>query len=130
MLVFEVAFRVMGARLDPEEVSKLLGTQPTEAHKKGDARPTSSRTALAPYDEGLWCLSIAKSNDLQYAIHELTAKLTPRMASLEKLKQLGFRLDIMVGVFGAKGNAGFSLASEDQTALEKLHLPLEFDVYV
>lgn len=129
MVSFEVTFRAMGESLEPSDISKCLGIQPTEAHKNGDPRPFSPRSSLAPYDEGLWCLSINKSSDLHQSIRNLIAVLTPRMAAIEKLKQQGYRLDILVGVFGAKGNVGFSLASEDQLALAKLHLPLEFDVY-
>ncbi len=46
MVAYELSFRVMGANLDPDSISKLIAIKPTEAHKKG--RPETAVVAGRP----------------------------------------------------------------------------------
>lgn len=73
----------MGASLDPDSISRLTAIEPTEAHKKGEQRMQPSRNVLSPYDEGLWCLSIKKSNDLKGSINNLLATFREGVSELE-----------------------------------------------
>ena len=50
----QVALRVFGESLEPDEVSALLGTQPSEAHRKGDPMARSGDVSAVPVPAAVW----------------------------------------------------------------------------
>ena len=51
-----VALCVYGTELDPSEVTKLLGVEPTHAHRRGDRKTLRS----PPWDKGAWIREVRR----------------------------------------------------------------------
>ncbi|MBI5624071.1 MAG: DUF4279 domain-containing protein [Elusimicrobia bacterium] len=121
----------MGAELDPDAVSRILKLQPSEAHRKGDARPASTARKYAPFNEGLWCLSSELSEDRTLAEHleALLGELAAHKKALAAIRKNGCRQDIFIGMFSGGGNQGFVLSLETLGRLHELGVEVNFDLY-
>ncbi|HEX6903867.1 MAG TPA: DUF4279 domain-containing protein [Thermoanaerobaculia bacterium] len=132
MTTFSLSFRVMGTDLDPDLVSQILGMEPSQSHKKGDPNIGKSGRRYSDFSEGLWALSLQskEANNLEERLSTIVELLRDREKELKSLRELGYRMDIFVGVFGeSTGNLGFSIDSNLLSALGKLGLTLDFDIY-
>jgi hypothetical protein len=127
---FVVSFRIMGAGVEPDAISKALDLRPTESHRKGDERRGREGRTYAPYSEGLWCMTVSvdDASGVDAPMKELLGRLVPHKEALAILRSL-HRADIFVGVFSRDGNSAFELSTENQALLNQLSLPLSFDVY-
>lgn len=70
----QVALRVFGETLEPDEVSALLGTAPSQAHRKGDAVGRSGEVSST----GSWILAseLSASRDIEEQVESVLEKLT------------------------------------------------------
>lgn len=126
-----VGFRVMGHDLEPEEVSRLLGLEPTESHKRGDARIGRSGRHYSDYSEGLWAWrpGVSETAPLSEHLLALLGVLEPKAATLKRLRKLGQRMDVFIGLFGPDSNFEFALSADLLERMGRLGIDLEFDVY-
>lgn len=126
-----VGFRVMGSDLEPSEVSRLLGLQATESHKRGDARIGQSGRRYSDYSEGLWAWQppVSETAPLAEHLNALVDVLGPKAALLQRLREWGLRMDIFVGLFGPDSRFGFVLSPELLHRLGDLGIAVDFDVY-
>lgn len=127
----KAAFRVMGPDLEPEVVSQLLGLEPTEAHRRGDPRVGKSGRRYSDFAEGLWGWrpDLAESEPLAEHLRALLDVMEPKAVRLQRLKEMGLRLDLFVGVFGSAGNFALILEQELLSRLGRLGADLVLDMY-
>jgi hypothetical protein len=128
---FAVSFRIMGRVLDPDALSRILRIEPSEAHRKGDARPASAGRDYAPFSEGLWCLNSELSEDrpLEEHLEALLTRIAVHKKDLAALKRKGCRQDIFIGSFANDANLGFTLSAETLSRLHELGIEVNFDLY-
>ncbi|KJS16094.1 MAG: hypothetical protein VR69_10865 [Peptococcaceae bacterium BRH_c4b] len=80
---FKVSFRISGDILEPSEISDIIGIEPSESHKKGDANIGLSKKGklihYAPHRTGLWIIKsgLEETNSLEEHILWLFEKLEP-----------------------------------------------------
>ena len=126
----KVSLRVFGDDLDPDEVSRLLGCEPSSETRKGDiiVGRVTGRQRVAPC--GSWLL--ASTEDESVETEEQVSKLLSRLSSdLDVWKELTqkYRVDLFCGLFLNEFNRGFSLSSGLLKELAERNLKIEFDIY-
>jgi len=91
-----LALRIFGDDLIPEEVSALLGCEPTHAYRKGQVRQTPSYIAKT----GSWLLEAADAEpgDLEAQIAEVLGRVTQDLHVWRQLVQK-FEVDLYCGAF-------------------------------
>lgn len=117
--------RIIGDDLDPYEVTRLLGIEPTAQACKGEP----SRSGH-PAQQGIWRLSATEQapGDLNAQIDELLAKVTSDPSVWAHLTQK-FRCDIFCGLFMQDGNEGEQLEPGTLAMLGSRGLQLGLDIY-
>ncbi len=121
-----VTLAVYGEELEPVEVSRLLGRDPSEAHRRGEVR----REGMQPYPRGAWMLQARGKDPL--GPQQLTERLLASVSdSPEVWRGLGERFDLQLrfGIFQACWNRGFDISNELLAHLSSLGLRLVFDIY-
>jgi hypothetical protein len=120
-----VALRIFGDDLVPEEVSALLGCQPTRSYRKGQVRAPN---VLAK--TGTWLLEVTDTEpgNIEAQVSEVLGQVT---ANLEVWRQLGqrFEVDIYCGAFMQTSNDGIELSSHALLRLGQRGIGLGLDVY-
>jgi len=124
----KVSVRVIGDALDPAEVTRILGVEPSFAARKGErARPGRLEVVQRT---GAWVLRAEQAAGwpLDEAIHALLAQL-PSDAALWRSLGERFRLDVFCGMFMGTDNQGLELRPETLQLLAARGLRLGLDVY-
>jgi hypothetical protein len=123
-----VSLRVFGDGLEPEEVSALLGREPTRSHRKGDPLPPERGAGVEP--TGVWILDSALSEKAEVEEHvevllgtvsndpDEWASLTDR-----------FSASILCSAFLDQYNEGFEISPRLSHALAERGLVIAFDIY-
>ena len=117
--------RIIGDDLDPDEVTRLLGAEPTAQSRKGEPNRSGY-----PAQRGIWRLNATEQvpGDLNTQIDELLAKVTPDLSVWADLT-LKFRCDIFCGLFIQDGNEGEQLEPRTLAMLGSRGLQLGLDIY-
>ena len=124
------SLRFFGDDLDPDELTRLLGCQPTKSERKGEeivGKVTGNkRTARS----GGWRLSAERREpgDFDAQISEIFDGLTNDMSIWQDLTSR-FRADVFCGLFMEEGNEGISLSNETLQRLAERGLTIDFDIY-
>jgi len=121
--------RVVGDDLDPDEVSQLLGAQPSRSERKGQALQTrSGHVRTAP--TGVWRLDApaTEPEDFDRQVATLLRALTPDLGTWQRLAAR-YRVDLFCGWFMRGGNEGVDVAPETLLALGSRHIKLGLDIY-
>jgi hypothetical protein len=123
-----VSLRLFGEALDPEEVTRLLGCQPTEARRKGDIIPDKRYHRVA--STGIWRLEGRLSHTTEIE-EQVTALLSAVTSDLQVWQRLGKELDmdIFCGVFLDDCNRGFVLSPRVMQMLGERGIEIGFDIY-
>jgi hypothetical protein len=121
----------MGKDLQPDYITELLKISPSYFHRRGDANVSPSGKHLGERSEGIWCLESTADPFLDIETHLLflIQQVEGKQHVFQLLKKENFRLDILIGVFGAEETLGFSVKAEILMALGVLGLQVEFDIY-
>jgi hypothetical protein len=121
-----VGLRIFGDDLVPEEVSALLGCEPTRAYRKGQMRQAPNYVAKT----GTWLLEAADAEpgDLEAQLVEVLGRVT---SDMEIWRQLGqrFELDLYCGAFMRTSNDGISLSPQTLSQLGQRGLSLGIEIY-
>jgi hypothetical protein len=125
----KVALRVAGDDLDPQEVTRLLGAEPTSCARKGETRRSASGRETAART-GIWLLSVEPPSpgDLNAQVRALLARVTGDLSVWRDLSRR-HRCDVFCGLFLRDGNEGAELAPETLTMLGERGLALGLDIY-
>lgn len=122
-----VALRVMGDDLDPDEVSRLLGCQPTMARRKGEVVPGKVRDRV--WQSGIWTLGrTTRRAAIEEEVRLLLAAVTDDLGAWRELCRR-FRMDVFCGVFMEDWNRGFELSPATMKLLSERGLAIGFDIY-
>jgi uncharacterized protein DUF4279 len=114
-----------------EQVTKLIGIQPTQAHNKGDCHKSSyGKISVAPLT--LWCLSsegIISSRDLRDHLNWLLDRVEPAKSELFRLRSEhrgSMRFDC---IWWSKfGQGGPTLWPEQMRRIADLDIECGFDI--
>ena len=128
----KATLRIAGDDVIPDEITRMLGSQPTRARKKGgvwmSAEPGREFTAKA--HTGQWHLeaSVREPEDLDGQVQELLGKLNLDLELWIALSRR-FQVDLYCGLFMKSSNEGAVLSSETLAALGNRGIKLSLDVY-
>jgi hypothetical protein len=122
--------RIFGDDLDPEEISSLLGAQPTESWKKGDELRGKVTGSVRIAKTGMWRIKAMRREpeNLVEQIHELLGQLSTDLAVWRTLSER-YKLDLFCGIFMRSGNDGLELSAESLSALGERQVFLNLDIY-
>lgn len=121
-----VSLRVFGDSLEPEEVSALLGRDPTRCHRKGD--PLGSSGDVEP--TGAWILDspLPEKAEIEEHIETLLAPLSSDPDEWEQLSAR-FSASILCSAFMDQYNEGFELSPRAAQSVAERGLVIAFDLY-
>ena len=121
------SLRVFGDDLDPSEITRLLGSAPSDCYRKGDL-VSPKRATTRQY--GMWSLSAsnAEPDDFRLQVGTLLSSVTQDLCVWHSLGQR-FQVDLFCGFFMDTGNQGFTLSVETITALAARGIEPGFDIY-
>lgn len=122
-----VCLRLFGDDLDPDEVSRALGCQPTRAIRRGEAAPGRYRRVAST---GSWLLegSPADPPDVEKMIRGLLASVSSDQRVWRNLTGR-CSADIFCGLFLKRENRGFELSAALSAELAARNLAVGFDIY-
>jgi len=121
--------RVIGDDLLPDEITRLLGCEPTAEQTKGQViRHRSGRERVAR--TGAWRLAVPDEEpaDLNKQVAQLLGKLTDDLAVWKEIGSR-FHVDLFCGLFMEEGVEGETLSAETLEALGSRGIELELDIY-
>jgi hypothetical protein len=121
-----VALRIFGDDLVPEEVSALMGCEPTRSYRKGQLRQAPSYLAKT----GTWLLEAADAEpgDIEAQVVEVLGRVTHDAKVWQQLGER-FELDIYCGAFMQTGNEGIELSPQTLLLLGQRGLALGVELY-
>lgn len=123
------SLRIAGDDLDPNQVSALLGTDPTHGQAKGQEIPLKSgRTRIAQF--GQWRLHATETEpeNLDGQVAELLGKLTDDLAIWRNLGHR-YKIDLFCGWFMGGTNEGVTVSATTLKALGERGIELGLDIY-
>ena len=123
------SLRIFGDELIPEEITELLGCQPTEAWRRGDVQ---SVRAGAPFlrKRGAWFLRAppTEPEDFNGQVAHLFAQTSNDLSVWENLRGK-YQVDLFCGWFMSTSNDGVALSVAALRALADRGVELSLDVY-
>ncbi|AGK59908.1 hypothetical protein HYPDE_41198 [Hyphomicrobium denitrificans 1NES1] len=123
------SLRFHGDDLDPEEISRVLGAQPTRCRKKGGIWITpSGKEKIAR--TGSWNFAAKKEPpcDLDKQINRIFSDLSDDINAWKVIASR-YRGNIFVGLFLSSLNEGLTLSPTTLSAIGSRGLVLGFDIY-
>jgi hypothetical protein len=123
------ALRFFGDELVPDEISALLGANPTVAHHKGQ-EIVGSRTGVTRIARtGSWRLRATdrEPEDLEAQIFEILEQLTQDLSIWASLAR--FKPNLFCGLFMGSSNDGISISAKAMLAIGQRGIALGLDVY-
>jgi hypothetical protein len=121
--------RLAGDDLIPDELSRLLGVQPTYGQRKGEVVVLKSgATTTAKF--GQWRLEATakEPEDVNEQIAQLLCQLTQDLEVWHQLARR-FRVDLFCGWFMNESNEGVSICAASLRALGERGIELDVDLY-
>jgi len=131
---FKITLRVIGDKLDPDQITSILKCPPTRSHMKGDRSITTPSGNISIPKKGQWALSIHSKDceggeiELEEGLKILLGKL-PSDAKLWRSLTTKYRIDIFCGLFLESSNRGFGLTANASRMLSHRNLEVGFDLY-
>jgi hypothetical protein len=124
------SLRIMGDDLRPEEITQLLGKEPSASQTKGEiltGRVTGIQRT-AKFGMWQWGAERREPGDLETQIHEILGPLTDDLAIWKQLAQ-HYHMDIFCGAFMKSTNDSIILSAETLSRLGNRGIDLNLDIY-
>jgi len=123
---FRVTLAIYGETLDPRDITKLVGLEPTQSHMKGFQR----RPASVPAPTGGWFLTVeghapASPSD---AIESLLRRLPVEKEFWESLTS-SYEVQLRVAMHTSGMNRGFEITPAAADRVAATGIGLDFDLY-
>lgn len=130
---FQITLRISGEKLDPAQVSALLGCFPTRAERAGVPLRNASGGIRIPA-RGLWSLELNSRDlpdnyDLDDGIRTLLGRL-PSTPDIWTSLNSTYKVEIFCGLYMASANRGFSIPPDVADLLAERGIAIEFDLYI
>ena len=129
---FRISLDVIGDEVDPDEISAMLGCQPTTAHRKGGAIHGRDGMFRRHAKSGRWSLAVSSRDDeepnFDTSLREMLESLTDNLDTWKHLAQR-FDTGLFCGIFLTDSNRGFTISPELMSALGDRELYLGLDLY-
>jgi hypothetical protein len=118
----------MGDDLEPDEVSRLLGAEPSLAYRKGELVLVTTRRR--PAKSGMWQRECAqlKPSDFNRQVSTLLSQLTQDPKIWERLSKK-YRIDLFCGWFMQEECEGEDISASVLLALGARHIGIGIDIY-
>jgi hypothetical protein len=125
----KVSFRLSGDDLDPSEVSRLLGVEPSLVYARGDTYSPGTAGRAYTRHFGMWSLKsdVEEGAELETHLVSPLDRLPPEALLL--LVQRGYRTDFFCGLFLDHHNEGVGLSPATLGRIARLGAKLELDIY-
>ena len=126
---FSVGVNFYSKKLDRQEITKLLGKDPTKSWNPNERHPIGSSNKTRITDWGKWYLNSKRDKiDLNIKLKDLLESLT---SDLEVWKYLTSKYEAWIDVAGymENWNRGFTLNTDIMKILSDRNLKIEFDIY-
>jgi len=122
--------RVIGDDLVPQEITSLLGADPTLAHAKGESLIGSKTGKVRIAKFGMWqmCVSDREPADLDGQIEEIFGKLSADNTVWQMIAEK-YRVDLFCGLFLGESNEGIVIHPRSLNALAERRIELQLDIY-
>lgn len=126
----KVALRFFADDLDPHDVTRLLGCDPTNAHAKGEMVITPSGKGGRPALTGSWHLRSDENESASLEIHitGLLRRVSDDLAVWSRLTA-NYKSDLFCGLFLADWNRGLTLSEGVLRMVAERGLSINFDIY-
>jgi Domain of unknown function (DUF4279) len=124
---FSATLRIHGEEVPFEEISRRLGVQPTNLHRKGERRRPTSPV----YRDDAWQFqsSLPETEPLERHIEALWEMVRPHVEYLKGLKQR-FKVDVFCGYRSNCDTAGFEVSHRCLELFTALEVPFGVSVIV
>jgi hypothetical protein len=124
-----IALRIFGDSLVPDELTALLGVQPTHAHAKGDRHTGKDGREYAKRRIDMWQLRAEEFADpFEVRVLSLLARLPSSEATWTTIKE-NLEADLSVGYFMECTNEELLLTTKVLKALAVRGIELLLDIY-
>jgi hypothetical protein len=122
--------RIFGETLLPDEVSRLLGAQPTKSRLKGDVKYRSREGRETIAKEGAWLLRAddRAPADVDGQVAEIFSELTDDLNAWAALVQR-YDVDLSFGWFTEHSNEGIELSPQTLAAIGVRGIRMSVDLY-
>ena len=127
--VFSVGINFYSERLDKDEITKLIGIQPTKAWNQGERHQVGNSKKSRITDYGKWYFTSKRdSTDLNVKLKALLDSLT---SDLEIWNLLTTKYEAWIDIAGymKNWNRGFSLKPEILKMISDRNIEIVFDLY-
>ena len=125
------SLRVFGDSLEPDEVSALIGREPTRSHRKGDkSAPEAGARAGAVEQTGAWILDswLPEKAEIEEHVEALLSAVSNDSDEWASLTSR-FSASILCSAFLDQYNEGFELSPRLAQSLADRGLVIAFDIY-
>jgi hypothetical protein len=122
--------RISGDDLDPAEITRRLGCDPSSAQTKAKRLVGRNTGTVRIAPEGMWRLFATEREpeDLDGQIDELLSKLTDDLNVWASIAEK-YELDLFCGLFMRGRNEGLSMSPKSLVALGLRQIELGLDIY-
>ena len=122
--------RIFGDDLDPDEITVVLGREPTRVQRKGGPVGGQEQSSCIAPTGGWWLHAEEKSpGDLDEQVRKLLDGLPQDLSVWSDISGRCSRLDLFCGLFLGEDNQGETLSPETLAALGARHISLGLDIY-
>jgi hypothetical protein len=124
------SLRIIGDDLNPEEITSLLGCEPTQGQRKGEAIIGKKIGSVRVARTGLWRLGVADSDpaEIDAQIGEILGRLSSDLKVWRDLASR-FEMDLFCGLFMDCSNEGIEISAESLLALGERGIKIGLDIY-
>lgn len=126
----KASIRFFGDELVPDEMSLLLGCEPTSKHQKGEVLIGRNTGKSRIAKTGLWRLEAneAEPGDIDHQIEEILSRLTNDMDVWSDLSAK-YEIDLFCGLFMDSEMEGISISPDNLRSLGERGIEIGFDIY-
>ena len=122
------SLRICGDKLNPDEISRLLGGVPTLSFRKGEVKKSKFKDIVRK--SGAWMLDATdrKPENLDAQVDEILGQLTQDLTVWALLSN-DYRIDLFCGFFMEKTDEGVEISVKTLKALGERRIKLGFCIY-
>lgn len=124
------SLRIIGDDLIPDEVTTLLGCEPSRKMIMGEPFSWSKQGKPRIAKSGMWRIEATEQSpgNLDEQIEEMLSLLTNDLTIWSQLSKK-YKIDIFCGLFMESDMEGISLSAKSMLALGKRGIEIDFDMY-